>query len=391
MILLAGVAMQTTLGGIYAWSTFTPWLHESYDLTAGQAGFIFGLTIAVFTVVTIFSGRLLAARGPRITALIGALLFISGYLIASFSGGSYPILLLGLGVVAGGGIGFGYVCPLSTGMKWFPKKKGLVTGVSVAGFGGGAILLSSVAEFFLLRGTDVLLFFRWQGIISGIILIGGALILADPPESVKSRASWCVGRSILFSSPFGVMVLGMFAGTFAGLLTVGNLIPLMKEVGLDHQGAVLAVSIFAVGNTLGRISWGHIFDRLHLKTIPLSLATYALVNLILLLQIPAGAIYLVVLLLGFSFGANFVVYASSVSHQFGSSLFSRLYPICFLAYGLAGIIGPGVGGFLFDRTGSFSTAILLSTVIIAAVSILSMMKLPDLGGNRLTFPDRVIQ
>jgi MFS transporter, OFA family, oxalate/formate antiporter len=391
IILIAGVAIQTTLGGLYAWSTFTPWLADSYGINTAQAGFIFGMTIAVFTIVTIFAGRLLAVKGPRLTAAIGALLFICGYALASFSKGFYPLLLLGIGGIAGAGIGFGYVCPLSVGMKWFPKKKGLVTGVSVAGFGAGAILLSSVAEFFLLGGMDVLIFFRWQGAVSGLVLISGALLLADPPGTKKSGTGFTFEHSMLFTAPFGIMLLGMFAGTFAGLLTVGNLIPLMIESGLSHESAVVAISIFAVGNTLGRIAWGHIFDYVNYKSIPLSLTSFALALMLLLLPLPALFLYLIVGLLGFSFGANFVIYASSISHYFGSTLFPRLYPICFLAYGLAGIIGPGAGGYLFDQTGSFLMAILLSFIIIAGAGLLSFIKLPIFEENRLTFSNKIIE
>jgi MFS transporter, OFA family, oxalate/formate antiporter len=391
IILIAGVAIQATLGGIYAWSTFIPWLNAGYGVSTGQAGFIFGLAIATFTVTTIFAGRLLAARGPRITVMIGALLFIGGYLLASFSQGFFPLLLLGSGGIAGAGIGFGYVCPLSVGMKWFPQRKGLVTGVSVAGFGGGAIILSSVAEFFLIRGTDVLLFFCWQGLASGIVLLSAALLMADPPGTKNVGSDNSFRRSMLFSAPFVILVLGMFSGTFAGLLFVGNLVPFAKEAGLNQEGAIIAVSIFAGGNTLGRIVWGHLFDRIKYRSIPLSLAGYAAASLLLLLYLPSGMIYFVIAFLGFSFGANFVIYASSVSHRYGSTLFSRLYPICFLSYGLAGIIGPGVGGYLFDRTGSYVVAIILCSAITAGASILSGIKLSIFKENRLTFLYTVVQ
>jgi len=158
IVLAAGCAIQCVLGGIYAWSIFTPYLIADYSLNSGQCGLIFGLSILVFTSVMIFSGWFVTHRGARYTALIGAFLYMAGYVTASFSGGSFTLLLFAVGVVAGAGIGFGYVCPLTAGMKWFPNRKGLVTGVAVAGFGGGAILLTAVAERLLNNGMDVLLF-----------------------------------------------------------------------------------------------------------------------------------------------------------------------------------------------------------------------------------------
>lgn len=149
LVLGAGVVLQAVLGGIYAWSAFVPPLYEQAGLSKGQCGSIFGLAIATFAIAMIPAGKFLQRFGPRLTAAIGSILFGVGYLLASYSNGSFVGLLLSYGLVVGVGIGFGYVCPLTTGMKWFPDNKGLVTGVAVAGFGGGAIILSSVAEHLL--------------------------------------------------------------------------------------------------------------------------------------------------------------------------------------------------------------------------------------------------
>ena len=118
LILLAGTIIQTILGGIYAWSFFAPELMDTYGLSRGQSGVIFGLCIAVFTVTMIAGGRLLFARGPRLPACLGAALFGAGYLVASASSGNFWLLLVGIGILSGAGIGFGYVCPLTVGMQW---------------------------------------------------------------------------------------------------------------------------------------------------------------------------------------------------------------------------------------------------------------------------------
>jgi OFA family oxalate/formate antiporter-like MFS transporter len=375
LVLAAGCVIQTILGGIYAWSTFIPYLIKDYGLSTGQCGLIFGLAILVFTLTMTLSGWVLAHHGPRFTAGIAAGLFMAGYILASVSGGSFIWLLLGLGVVAGAGIGFGYVCPLSVCMKWFPKKKGLVTGVAVSGFGGGAILLSSIAEILLTRGMDVLSFFRWFGIGAGLLLCGAALLLVDPPGA-EAGAVRRGSMSAVSSPPFALVSMGMFAGTFAGLLIIGNLSPLVMKAGLTEGQATISVSVFAVGNALGRIAWGQIFDRLKYRSIPLSLVSFALTAGLLLLPLPMGLLFIAVALLGFGFGANFVIYASTVSRYFGTAAFPRLYPICFLAYGIAGFIGPGVGGFLADLTGTYALSLAVSIALVLAVGIFSLLKLP---------------
>lgn len=375
IVLGAGCLIQTILGGIYAWSTFVPYLNKDYGLTTGQCGFIFGATILIFASAMIIAGRVLVNKGPRFTVSVSAGLFTLGYLLASISGGSFVLLLLSLGGIVGCGIGFGYVCPLSIGMKWFPERKGLVTGVAVAGFGAGAIVLSSVAEYFLLAGTDVLTFFRWFGICAGGILFVAAFCLSEP-DSARGVTAPPRDVSDIFSLPFLVSSIGIFAGTFAGLLIVGNLAPIILKAGLTETQAALAVSMFAVGNGAGRVAWGRFFDHLHYKSIPISLVTFAVVSVVLLLPIADWLLMFTVLLIGFFFGSNFVIYASAISRYFGTHSFPRLYPICFLAYGVAGVIGPGLGGFLADTTGSYTASIYICIALVSLAGIWSFLKLP---------------
>ncbi len=362
------------LGGIYAWSLFVPYLMQDYGLTSGECGFIFGLTILMFTFTMILSGWVMTHKGPRVTVGIGALLFMGGYVLASLSGGSFIMLLLAVGVVAGAGIGFGYVCPLSVSMKWFPNRKGLVTGVAVAGFGGGAILLSSIAELLLQGGMDVLLFFRWFGLCSGLTLLCAASLLAEPPGAEhEPQGSGLV--ALVLSPPFALICTGMFAGTFAGLLIIGNLTPMAMQAGLTEGEATVAVSVFAAGNALGRIVWGDVFDRIGYSTIALSLVSFAVFAGLLLFALPVWLHILAAGLLGFGFGSNFVVYASVLARYFGTFVFPRLYPICFLAYGTAGILGPGIGGYLRDVTGGYAPSLIICIALVASAGILSLVKL----------------
>lgn len=375
VVLAAGVTLQLVLGGIYAWSTFVPYLMEGYDLSRSRCGLIFGLVIFSFTVAMIPAGAVLQRMGPRITVSIGAALFAAGYLIASFSQGDYAVLLFGIGVVAGAGIGFGYVCPLAVGMRWFPENKGLVTGVSVAGFGGGAILLSAIAEHYLIHGVDVLVVFRWIGIIASGVIVAVALLMAEPPgnrQSFPAGTSGIVGH--LLTPMFMICAAGMFAGTFAGLLVVGNLAPMALNMGFSEEQAVLFISVFAVGNGSGRIIWGQIHDRIEHVVIPVSLLFLGASLFPLILAPPFWLMTAACVMVGFGFGACFVIYAASVVHYFGDELFPRLYPLCFLGYGLAGLIAPAVGGWIADRTGSYREAVLLSVAVVALAGIVSLLR-----------------
>lgn len=370
IVLIAGIVIQTILGGIYAWSIFEPPLVDGYGLTKGQCGSVFGLAVAVFTVSMIAGGRVLSARGPRLTALIGAVLYLAGYAVAAASGGNYMLLVLGVSILSGAGIGFGYVCPLTVGMQWFPKYKGLITGVSVAGFGGGAIILSSLAAHFLKGGMDVLTFFGWISGVAGGLLIVGALALAVPEGTGRSATVRSV-RGDLFTWAFALSLFGIFTGTFAGLLVIGNLTPIVLNAGLSVPLAATAVSVFAVGNAAGRIIWGFLFERIRYRSIPASLACFAVVLLLLSVSSAPWLILLCAGLLGFGFGANFVIYASALSSHFHVDSFPRLYPICFLGYGLAGVIGPGIGGYLADVTGNYDVALGVSTAMVAVAGLVT--------------------
>lgn len=374
IILFAGILIQTILGGIYAWSVFVPKLIESYGLNNGQCGLIFGIGIAVFTIAMIPGGRMLIKKGPRFTSLIGAVLFMIGYLIASISSGNYLLLMIGIAVLAGAGIGFGYICPLTVGKKWFPKRKGLITGVAVAGFGGGAVLLSTAASYFLGQGMDVLSFFKYMGIVLGTVLILASLLLELPEsEAGEKKVESC--KPYLLSKPFALCLLSIFVGTFSGLLVIGNLTPIAISDGFSIKIAVLSVSLFAAGNAIGRILWGIFFDKLLYKSIPLSLGFFAIALVLLSIANQTWIFLLAAVLLGFGFAGNFVIYASVISRFFGLDLFPKVYPVCFLGYGLAGVFGPGIGGALADKTGSYDLALYISIAMVVFTTVFSAINL----------------
>ena len=373
VVLLAALCMQTILGGVYAWSTLSVWIKEEMGISSAQAGLVFGMTIMVFTVVMVFSGRILPRLGPRKTASIGALFFFLGYLLAAYSHASFALLLFGISVLSGIGIGFSYVVPLSVCLKWFPNQKGLVTGLSVGGFGGGAILLSAIIEEAYLSPLSLSSFLLWYSIISFVLLFLCAQLLAVPEasSSVQERPP----RSAYRNPAMILSSMGMFAGTFAGLLVVGNLSPLVQEWGLSEVQAVLAVMLFSVGNASARIVWGYIFDRIGAVSIPFSLLLFSLATLMLLASGPnIPLILFLVVLLGFSFGANFVLYAAVIAHAYPLHFFSSLYPLCFLFYGIAGLLGPGIGGWLRDATGSHMTSLVLCLLIVSFSALLLFIR-----------------
>jgi OFA family oxalate/formate antiporter-like MFS transporter len=335
-----------------------------------QTQIIFGALIAIFTISMVFAGRQLEKKGPGYLMRISGILFAAGYIIASFSNGNFFLLFLGISLISGIATGFGYVCPLSTCVKWFPAHKGLVTGIAVAGFGGGAAILTTAAKFLLHKNVDVLIIFRGTGLLYGLILIAAAQFLKFPPshKSKDTTGNLPDENYLFFKDPlFLGLALAMFCGTFAGLLVIGNLVPMAFNSGIETTVAAMGVTAFAFGNAAGRITWGEIVDLIELKVVPVSLFFLAAALGLMLFFIAQPVAFVIIsFLIGFGFGACMVIHAALVATKYGPEKVGTIYPFIFLAYGVAGISGPFIGGWLHDTTDEYSSALKLSIIIVFA-------------------------
>ncbi len=372
LALAASILIQSCLGVVYAWSTFVPALGTEHGLTACHAGLIFGVCIASFTVSMVFAGILQHKQGPRRIASIGGLLFLAGYLTGASSGDSFPLQLIGFGILAGAGIGFGYVCPLATGIKWFPKHKGLITGLTVAGFGLGAVFFAKAGNHLLDAGMPVLLILQRIGWFVGTFVCLGALLLFVPKkneaESFNPRKTEPL-RKLLKQREFKYLFSMMFCGTFGGLLIVGNLKPIGLSLGISTAQATLSIMLFAVGNAAGRVLWGLLYDRFNSRV---------LIYCMLILAASAGLMtiestpifYLSSILIAFAFGGFFVIFAAQVAESFGSNRLSEIYPFVFLGYGIAGLTGPTIGGAMLHAANSptLATASVITVATIGAIT-----------------------
>jgi OFA family oxalate/formate antiporter-like MFS transporter len=377
IVLLASIVIQLCLGGLYAWSTFVPGLQEVYGLTAAQTQLIFGLLVTSFTVSMIFAGRLMERRSAILAAAIGGVLFGGGYILASFSGGKFlPMLLMVSGLV-GAGTGFAYVCPIAICMKWFPTHKGLITGVAVAGFGAGAVVLSGVGEVLLDRGMDVLTIFRYVGIAYGALILLSAMAMVRPGHTIDApkRVPHSVG-SLMTDGFYWALTIAIFCGTFAGLLVIGGLKQIGLSMGVHPDSAAKAVGILAIGNAAGRISWGFLADKLKSRAVVYLLALLACAMCLLGIFASEQLGFLATAaLVGFGFGGCFVVFAAQVANRYGPDHVGSIYPMVFLAYGISGVCGPWIGGKLYDMTNSYAPGILVSIGVLVAGLIVSTILL----------------
>lgn len=372
IVLIASVLIQLSLGGIYAWSVFVPMLREEYGYSTGQTQWVFGLSIIAFATLMGIAGRMLDRFGPKPVVALGGLLYGSGYFLASLAPETLAYLLLGIGLITGAGVGFAYVCPLAVCVRWFPERKGLVTGVSVAGFGGGAIVLSALIEHLALSGMHVGEIFRIVAFVFGGLVILASLLIRNPPNVKTGKHHEVKHIEGLMQNPkFRGLCVGMMAGTFAGLMIIGNLKPIGLWLGIGEHGATTGVSIFAIGNALGRIAWGKAFDRIGPRSC--AMALFCLSAAALCFQpwhTNLLIYYFACIVVGACFGASFVLYASCVATFFGIEQISRIYPKIFLAYALAALLGPAFGGICADLTGSYAPSLMAAIALCIAGGVM---------------------
>jgi len=368
-VLAAVVLVQGCLGGIYAWSTFVPELHGTWGLGMAQTQLLFGGLIGVFTLAMVPAGRLVRRLGPRAITIFGGILFAAGFFLAAGSGGRFGMLFVGISLLAGTGTGCCYVCALTSGAAWFPERKGFVTGLAVAGFGGGAVFLAFLGQWLLAWGMDVLRVLGVVGGMYGAVIVGAAMFLCLPEVGESSHGRSRTGQ--YRDRFFGGLLVGMFAGTFAGLALIGNLKPLALDSGLGEGIATGAIALFSLGNAAGRIAWGWLADHLGRRAGWFSMAFLAASTAVLALARGHGGAFLgASALVGFGFGACFVVYAALVASHYGVGRLGDIYPLVFLAYGLSGMVGPATAGWLQDITGGYGAALTLCLAVPVAATFL---------------------
>lgn len=169
--LCASFVIMLCIGGVYAWSIIASELIKTHGFSALQTQLIFGSIVATFPVTMIFVGKLGKTTKHPYLGYLAGLLFLIGYLLASYSNGNFTQILLGIGLLAGIATGFGYWVSLTIPVQWFSEKKGLITGIAAAGFGLGAVLFSNVTEFILNKGYSVFEVLRIVGLGYGIQIV----------------------------------------------------------------------------------------------------------------------------------------------------------------------------------------------------------------------------
>src|ERR1700687_3609501 len=188
IIAAAGVLMQVALGAVYAWSVFRAPLVKQFGWSISEVTLTFTISIFVLGIAAFLGGLWLSRKGPRIVALTGGFLYGAGVFLARFSDHKLWRLYLSYGVIGGIGLGLSYIVPVSVLVKWFPDRRGMITGVAVGGFGAGALITAPVATR-LIQSVGVLSTFAYLGIAFLIVTVVAGLFMRNPPDG-WTPAGW---------------------------------------------------------------------------------------------------------------------------------------------------------------------------------------------------------
>ncbi len=393
-VTFAGLGINLALGILYAWSIFKASIETSIK-TGGDGAFAwnpatlndpYSVACLAFAFSMILAGKCHDKFGPRITAFIGGLLVGSGLILISQTT-SYTAWVLGFGVMAGSGIGFGYAAATPPGLKWFPASKtGLIAGLIVAGFGLAPVYIAPLSEYLIgsygIQSSMLIFGISFVGVVCGL-----SLLLKNPPAGyvpVETKAS-AIGKKVSLNEvhwkdmiktmTFWKLWAIYFVGAGAGLMVISSVAGIAKKS--MGELAFIAVAIMAIGNAGGRIITGILSDKFgRNQTI---FAVHALQAALMLLSIPlvsgntpAAAIVLLATFIGFNYGANLALFPTIAKDLWGTKGYGVNYGILFTSWGVGGFVLSKVAQMTTAATGSMASSFIIAAILLSISGMITL-------------------
>ena len=393
-IAAAAVVLQVALGAVYAWSVFRKPLGALFHWTGEQVTLTFTIAIFVVGFAAFFGGLWSNRSGPRVVAMTGGLLYGLGVALASQSQLGLSWLYLTYGVLGGIGLGFAYIIPVAVLVKWFPDKRGLMTGIAVGGFGAGALITAPVATH-LIKTVGVLTTFLYLGVVYLIVSVAAGSFMQNPPEGYKPEgweASPAVkkteaARSFTLREALGTwqwwaLWLLLFLNTSAGISVISQEAPMFQELaGVTAAAAAAMVGIVAIGNAVGRIFWASVSDLLPRRFVFLIMFLLQAVLFWLLPSIGSRnvltAVAFIVLL---CYGGGFGTMPAFAADYFGSKFVGSIYGLMLTAWGFASAFGPLLIAHTRQTSGHYASGLHILSVVLLCSAVLPFLVRPPSTG-----------
>ncbi len=364
----AAVVMQVLLGVIYSWSIFRGPLAQLHGWSKTETIAPYRYSMLSFAAGMILAGFWQDRKGPRVVASVGGFLLGTGCLLAAWIGHTVDGLILAYGLVAGFGVGFAYVTPIATCVKWFPDKRGMIVGLAVMGFGVGPLLFGPLLEVLIGKdpsrlGETIPRTFLILAAMFFVGVIGAAQVYRVPPPGWRP-AGWTppVGKAAAVEIPAGGMLATWqfyalwavyFLGTSVGLTAIGEATPLLQEMAKSSalMSAGTALGVMAVFNGFGRLAWGTVSDKFGRKGAILAMCVVSMLACLGFLR-EAGAFLPLLIglcLAAFSYGGYLALIPSMTADFYGPKNVGANYGLVFTAWGLCGFLVPGYFARIMDK------------------------------------------
>ncbi len=403
-IAVAAVLMQICLGAVYGWSVFKIPLMRGEHWAETAVQLTFTLAIVFLGVGTVIGGLWQDKVGPRKVASVAGVLYGIGYLVAAYavSVHSLHLLYFGYGILGGIGMGMGYITPVATLIKWFPDRRGLMTGVAVCGYGAGALVMSPVAAR-LIVSRGIPFTFAALGIVYLIIVVIAAQFYANPPlgwrpegwepRTAVSKAAttyeFTVGEAMA-TWQFWLLWIMLFLNVSAGIMVISQASPMAQSkefVGMTALAAASMVGLISIFNALGRVFWAWVSDSIGRARVYLLLYAIQAVIFFLLPHLHNTTTFSTAFaLIGLCYGGGFGTMPSFTADFFGAKYMGGIYGWILLAWGAGAIPTPIMAAHLHQTTGTFSTSLRIIAIVMVCSVVLPLLarrpsRVPVSAGN----------
>jgi MFS family permease len=399
IVTLAGMGLNLALGILYAWSVFSKQLAETvekggFGWSKTQATMPYTIAIACFALMMVPAGRLQDRLGPRLVASMGGILTGVGLIIASFATPESALpAMVGFGLFAGTGFGLGYSAATPAAVKWFPpEKKGLITGLVVAGFGVAPVYIAPLSKV-LIGSYGVAGAFRLLGIAFLITATGFSQLIRNPDQpapslkqpdgAAKAARVDYTWRDMVRQPGFYSLWIQYACAATAGLMIIGHM---AKIVAVQSQNVIQAgfvfVALLASFNAGGRVMAGVVSDYIgRVVTIALVCVMQAAMMFFFSDFSTITSFIVGAAGVGFCYGACLSLFPATAADRWGTKNLGLNYGILFTAWGVGGVFGPTLAGRIADATGSYAGAYQIAAVLLTLACLLAMLSYVNISVN----------
>jgi OFA family oxalate/formate antiporter-like MFS transporter len=371
LVLFAGALNCFALGGVYAWSVFQKPMIAIYHWTPAQFSLDFTIGFVTMALTMMIAGRLQDKYNPRVISLVGGIMWGAGFFLSGFAHSIWQLYLY-YGVIGGFGNGIFYAPSVANTIKWFPDKKGMASGIVVACVGIGSMACAPMASYLVVH-YGVLAALKIVGSFYIVITLVASIFMVRPPEGYKPP-NWqpSPAESVMFSDhqnkgpkamlsdPLFYAVWLMYAlGAASGLMILSQAVPISEETrSLSVAASALMISLLSFGNTLGRLGWGWVSDKLgRYQTLVMVFGISSLAMLALYFNMKSDTAFIAALFfIGLCFGANLALFPTVISDLYGPKNLGINYGILWTAFSVASYIGPRAAAMTRTITGGYTEA-----------------------------------